>query len=40
MEKIMRLILEEVIMSARHMSDEPMYSLFQRYLNTEKNRLN
>ena len=40
MEKIMRLMLEEVIMSDRHMSDGQMYSFLQLFFNTEKIRLN
>ena len=40
MEKIMRLMLEEVIMSYRHMSDGQMYSFLQRFFNTEKISLN
>ena len=40
MEKIMRLMLEEIIMSYRHMSDGQMYSFLQRFFNTEKISLN
>ena len=40
MEKIMRLMLEEVIMSDRHMSDGQMYSYLQLFFNTEKISLN
>ena len=40
MEKIMRLMLEEVIMSDRHMSDGQMYSFLQLFFNTEKISLN
>ena len=40
MEKIMRLMLEEVIMSYRHMSDGQMYSFLQLFFNTEKISLN
>ena len=36
MEKIMRLIFEELIMSERHMSHEQMYSFLQPFFNTEK----
>ena len=36
MEKIMRLMLEEVILSARHMSHGQMYSFLQLFFNTEK----
>ena len=36
MEKIMMLILEKVIMSDRHISDEQMYSFLQLFFNTEK----
>ena len=36
MEKIMRLILEELIMSERHMSDGQMYSFLQPFFNNEK----
>ena len=39
-KKIMRLILEEVIMSDRHMSDGQMYLFLQLCFNTEKIRLN
>ena len=37
---MMRLILKEVIMSDRHMSDEQLYLFFQLFLNTEKISLN
>ena len=40
MGKIIRLILEEVIMSDRHMSDGQMYSILQVFFNTEKISLN
>ena len=40
MEKAMRLILEGVIMSDRHMSDGQMYSFLQLFFNTEKVSLN
>ena len=40
MAKIMRLILDEVIMSDKHMSDRQMYSFLQLSFNTEKIRLN
>ena len=40
MEKIMRLMLEEVIMSDRHMSDGQMYSFLQLLFSTEKISLN
>ena len=40
MEKTMRLILEGVIMSDRHMSDGQMYSFLQLFFNTEKVSLN
>ena len=36
MEKIMRLMLEEVNMSDRHMSDGQMYSFVQLFYNIEK----
>ena len=36
MKKIMRLMLEEVIMSDRHMLDGQMYSFLQVFFNTEK----
>ena len=36
MEKIMRLMLEDVIMSDRHMSDGKIYSYLQLFFNTEK----
>ena len=35
----MRIILEEVIMSARHMSDWQLYSFLQLFFNTEKDSL-
>ena len=40
MEKLMRLMIEEVIMSDRHMSDGQLYSFLQRFFNTEKISLN
>ena len=40
MEKIMRVILEEVIMLDRHMSDGQMSSFLQLFFNTEKISLN
>ena len=40
MEEIMRLILGEVIMPDRHMSDGQIYSLLQLFFKTEKLRLN
>ena len=40
MEKIMRLMLEEVIMPDRHMSDGQRYSFLQLFFNTEKISLN
>ena len=40
MEKIMRLMLEEVIMSERHMLDRQMYSFLQLFFNTGKISLN
>ena len=40
MENIRRLILEEVFMSDRYMSDGQMYSFLQLFFNTEKIRLN
>ena len=40
MEKIMSLMLEEVIMSDRHMSDGQMYSFLQLFFNAEKISLN
>ena len=40
MEKLMRLMIEEVIMSDRHMSDGELYSFLQRFFNTEKISLN
>ena len=40
MGKIMRLILKEIIMSKRHMSDGQMYSFLQMFFNTEKIRSN
>ena len=39
MEKVIRLILEEVVMSARHMLDEQLYSFLQVFFNTEKDSL-
>ena len=36
----MRLILEEVIFSDRHVSDGRLYSFFQLFFNTEKTSLN
>ena len=36
----MRLVLEEVIMSDRHMSDGHLYSFLQFFFNTEKISLN
>ena len=36
----MKLILEKVIMSDRHMSDGQMYSFLQFFFNIEKIRLN
>ena len=36
MEKIVRLILDKVIMSDRHMSDEQMYSFLQLFLTLKK----
>ena len=39
MEKVMRLILEEVVMLARHMSDGHLYSFLQLFFNTEKDSL-
>ena len=39
MEKIMRQIVEEVIMSDRHMLDGQIYSFLQLLLNTEKLKL-
>ena len=39
-EKIMRLMLEEAIMSDTHVSDGQMYSFLQLFFNTEKNSLN
>ena len=36
MEKIMRLMLEEVNMSDRHMPDGQMYSFVQLFCNIEK----
>ena len=39
-EKVIRLIFDEVIMSDRHMQDRQMYSLLQLFGNTEKIRLN
>ena len=40
MEKIMWLILEEVVMSDRHMSDGQLYSILQLFFNTEEVSLN
>ena len=40
MEKIMKIILEEMIMLDRHMSYGLMYSFLQLFCNTEKIRLN
>ena len=40
MENIMRLILEEVIMSDRHMLEGQLYLFLQLFLNTEKISLN
>ena len=40
MEKIMRIMLEEVIMSDRHRSDGQMYPFSQLFFNTEKTSLN
>ena len=40
MEKIMRLMLEEVIMLDGHMSDGQMYSYLPLFFNTEKISLN
>ena len=40
MEKIMGIILEEVIMSDRQMSDGQMYPFLQLFFNTEKTSLN
>ena len=40
MEKMMRLMLEEVIMSDRHISDGQMYSFLQLFFNIEKISLN
>ena len=40
MEKIMRLTLEEIIMSYKHRSDGQMYSLLQFFFDIEKIRLN
>ena len=39
-EKIMRLILDEIIMSDRHLVDGQMRSFLELFFNTEKNRLN
>ena len=39
-EKIMRLILDKIIMSDRHMSKGQMYSFLQLFYNTEKIKLN
>ena len=40
MENIMKLLLEEVIMSDRHMSDGQLYLFLQLFFNTEKISLN
>ena len=40
MENLMRLILEEVIMSDRHMLDGQLYLFLQLFFNTEKIILN
>ena len=40
MKKIMGIMLEEVIMSDRHMTDGQMYSFLQLFFNTEKINLN
>ena len=40
MEKILRLMLEELIVSGRHMSDGQMYPFLQLFFNTEKISLN
>ena len=40
MENIMSLILEEVIMSDRHLSDGQLFSFLQLFFNTEKLSLN
>ena len=40
MENIIRLILEEVIMSDRHMLDGQLYPFLQLFVNTEKTSLN
>ena len=40
MEKIRRIMLEEIIMSDRHMSDGQMYSFLQLFFNNEKVSLN
>ena len=40
MEKIMRIMLQEVIMLDRHMSDGQMYPFLQLFFNTEKISLN
>ena len=40
MEKIMRMMLEEVIMLGIHMLDGQMHPLSQHFFNTEKVRLN
>ena len=40
MEKIMMIMLEEVIMSDIHMSDGQMYPFSQLFFNTEKISLN
>ena len=39
-EKIMRLILDEIIMSDRHLVDGQMCSFLELFFNAEKNRLN
>ena len=40
MENIMRLTIEEVVMSDRHMSDRQLYSFLQLFFNIEKTSLN
>ena len=40
LENIMRLMLEGVVMSDRHMLDGQMYSFLQLFSNTEKMSLN
>ena len=40
MQNIMRLMLEEVIMSDRHISDGQLYLFLQHFFNTEKISLN